>query len=207
MQAVESIVNDTAYPSPYIIFGPPGTGKTSTIVETICQLYRMVPASRILVTAQSNSACDELSARLLQALPSGDMYRIYAPYILRKMERIDPELQAISNVKAGTFGYPSWDELYAKRIVVCTLTTAGRLVLARVNKRHFTHVFIDECASATEPAALVPIVGVITGKNRIYGNIVLAGDIQQLGPTLKSRFAFRLGYGKHKCVQFKMASK
>jgi helicase MOV-10 len=126
MQAVKSIVNSTAYPSPYIIFGPPGTGKTSTIVETICQLWKIVPNSRILVTAQSNSACDEITTRLIQILPKTDIYRIFAPCFQRKLDRVDFELQEISNLKTGQHQYPSWDELYGFRIVVCTLITSGR---------------------------------------------------------------------------------
>lgn len=37
-QAVRNIVSGTSYPAPYIIFGPPGTGKTVTIVEAVTQV-------------------------------------------------------------------------------------------------------------------------------------------------------------------------
>ena len=37
-QAVENILAGTSKPYPYLVFGPPGTGKTVTIVEAINQV-------------------------------------------------------------------------------------------------------------------------------------------------------------------------
>ena len=38
-QAVKNIVLGTSHPYPYLVFGPPGTGKTVTLVESIKQVH------------------------------------------------------------------------------------------------------------------------------------------------------------------------
>ena len=49
---------------PYILFGPPGTGKTVTLTELILQLLRRESNCRLLVCAPSNSAVDTLCTKL-----------------------------------------------------------------------------------------------------------------------------------------------
>jgi helicase MOV-10 len=195
MQAIKYIVNGYAKPAPYILFGPPGTGKTSTVVEAICQLYTVEESLKILVTAQSNAACDVIADRLLKFLPSTDIYRLFAPSWEKKQDKVAKELLQISNLASGRHAYPGWSTFFEYRVVVCTLTTAGRLVQAHIRANHFTHVFIDECASATEPSALIPIVGLVTTARRINAHVVLSGDIKQLGPVIKNKMAEKMGYG------------
>lgn len=166
-----------------------------TIVEAVCQLWKLKPKSHILISTSSNSACNEIASRLLKYIPNTDILRLFAGSQASKTDLIDEDVLEASNLESGDHFYPCLDELYQFRIILCTLCVAGRLGLANIDPRHFSHVFIDECGSATEPEALIPIVGIITAKNRILGNIVLAGDPRQLGPILASKKAANMGLG------------
>ena len=63
-------------------------------------------------------------------------------------------------------------------------------------KNHFTHLFIDEAGFATEPETLIPVSLLNLDPNKtdqVLGQVVLAGDPQQLGPVIRSSQAEELG--------------
>ncbi|XP_049544779.1 putative helicase MOV-10 isoform X2 [Anopheles darlingi] len=183
--AIKNIVNRTAYPAPYILFGPPGTGKTSTIVEAVMQIYKNKPNSRMLVTATSNFACNELARRLLEYVPVDDVYRYFSCIQERNINMTDSSILAISNLHSGKFEFPSMDDFLKTRILVCTVMTSGRLLALGVKPDTYDYIFIDECGSSKELSALVPIgiVGVNIEFKKMHASIVLAGDPKQLGPV------------------------
>lgn len=195
-QAVRNIVNGSSFPAPYIVFGPPGTGKTSTLVEAIAQIWKQQQKKHILVTASSNYACDEIATRLLKYIPTTDMYRYYSRCALNKIDDIQDELIVISNLTMGYHDHPSIDELYHYRIILTTLTTAGRLALNGMKKNFFDYIFIDEAGSSSEASAIIPISLLISMKQPCKTNIVIAGDPLQLGPIVHCKFAEIFGMGK-----------
>ncbi|KAJ9601053.1 hypothetical protein L9F63_000788, partial [Diploptera punctata] len=200
-QAVINILAGTAYPSPYLVFGPPGTGKTVTVVEAITQLYhKKKPNGHILVCAPSNSAADEIAKRLVVNklcpngyIPESSIFRLYAAS--RNPSTIPEELKKCCNY-IGEFYYPSKEEIMKYNIVIVTLTTAGRLVSGGIPAGHFSHLFIDECGQAVEPETLIPLAGLFGSKEdtgRLLGQWILVGDPKQLGPILRSPVAKKLG--------------
>ncbi|PVD24975.1 hypothetical protein C0Q70_15471 [Pomacea canaliculata] len=177
--AVIQVLLGQCRPLPYIIFGPPGTGKTITVVEAILQIFTHMPRSRIIACTPSNSAADLLVERLHMSgiIKNSDMVRLNA------FQRSNTGISDIVLPYCCTG--EQLDIISHYRIIVATCNTAGLLCTAGLKTGHFTHVFVDEAGQATEPECLIP-AGLVAGGG---GQIVLAGDPKQLGPVLLSPFA------------------
>ena len=61
---------------PYLISGPPGTGKTRTVVEMVLQILRLQPEACILLCAPSHAATNTLVLRLRDHLKPTEMLRL-----------------------------------------------------------------------------------------------------------------------------------
>ncbi|TNN84298.1 putative helicase mov-10-B.2 [Liparis tanakae] len=157
-QAVQHIVAGSSKPAPYLVFGPPGTGKTVTLVEAIKQIEKTQACCHILACAPSNSAADLLCKKILEHVDEHKVFRMYASS--RAPNFVPDELKACSNLVGDCYVFPVKEKLMEYRVMVTTLITASRLVTGDIPCGHFTHVFVDEAGHAVETECLVPLAGV-----------------------------------------------
>ncbi|XP_039956870.1 putative helicase MOV-10 [Bactrocera tryoni] len=213
LQAVKQIVGGANPYAPYIVVGPPGTGKTTTIVEAILQLYINRPKCHILITASTNSACDTIALKLCELFennpllrklslqrsgfnfmgrrkPPTHILRVFSKSLCKKgMKNISRILLDHSNFCKRKYESPSVNVLRNYNIIVVTLITMGRLRTGTIVDWPFTHVFIDEAGATMETEALIAITSVNTKSCRV----ILSGDTKQLGPVVMSPVAAELG--------------
>ena len=76
-----------------VIEGPPGTGKTTFIAETIVQLLRRAPASRLLLTSQTHVALDNALERIRKIAPELTMVRVASRFT---MNRVAPSIKDLT---------------------------------------------------------------------------------------------------------------
>uniref|UniRef100_A0A1B0B1N3 DNA2/NAM7 helicase helicase domain-containing protein n=1 Tax=Glossina palpalis gambiensis TaxID=67801 RepID=A0A1B0B1N3_9MUSC len=67
-KAVANILRGKIRNMPYVIFGPPGTEKTATLVETIKQIFKLIPTARMLLGTPSNNSADVITTQLIGVL-------------------------------------------------------------------------------------------------------------------------------------------
>ncbi|XP_062532156.1 RNA helicase Mov10l1 isoform X2 [Bombyx mori] len=194
--AVEHIVSGSSGRAPYLVHGPPGTGKTVTIVEAILQLVVRNSKNRILVCTDSNMAADNVATMLIKyakKFPS-EKFLLRASSFYRTWATLPECLHAFSNgTSTKDFWSVSFTVFQKYAIVITTLSHAAKFSgsFSKNSTCHITHLFIDEAAQASEPASLIPICGLLS----TAGSLVLAGDPLQLGPVIISQKAKEIGLG------------
>ena len=214
----EAAVNEVLWAKDVaVVHGPPGTGKTTTLVEAIYETLRR--ETQVLVCAQSNMAVDWISEKLVDhgvpVLRIGNPTKVNDKMLAFTYERRFeshpdyPELWSIRHTirqlrengkrtesrhqkiarlqeRASEIEMRISTQLFSDaRVVACTLVGSANKLLVR---QKFSTLFIDEAAQALEPACWIAI--------RRASRVVLAGDHQQLPPTIKCHDAMRQGLGK-----------
>ncbi|EPQ53721.1 hypothetical protein GLOTRDRAFT_44808, partial [Gloeophyllum trabeum ATCC 11539] len=189
LRAVWTIVKQPRGSVPFVVFGPPGTGKTTAIVEAIRHLLKENDDHRILACAQSNRAADTIACKLLGAgLTDHALLRLNA--LWRPTADLPGKLYPISPINGNdVFAIPGLEDLVGYRVVVVTCVSAGIAKGLGVKRGHFSHIFVDEAGQCAEPEAMVAITPLVDERT----NIILAGDPRQLPPVITSRAAATLG--------------
>ncbi|KAG9414015.1 hypothetical protein AC1031_013218 [Aphanomyces cochlioides] len=185
-QAVTHIVHKSSGAAPYIIFGPPGTGKTITVIEAILQVLQHNEQSSVLAIAPSDAAADILAMRLRDYNHVTSLFRLNWPH--RKIAAVPAPLLKFCHTEVGKdiFSIPSIDQLSQFRIIVTTCTLAAILKIAGIPAGHFSHIFVDEACQATEPETLSALS--LCDETT---HVTLAGDPMQLGPSCRSTSSWK----------------
>ena len=146
-----------------------------------------MPNAHILACAHSNSAADLLTQELL-ILGVSQLFRLNSAS--REYSSLPKDLRDFSLYNGDhIFSVPPLDKMMTFRVIVSTCVSGGIPYGIGMPRGHFSYIFIDEAGQAMEPEVMVPIKMMADEMT----NTIFAGDIQQLGPSIRSTFSRSLG--------------
>lgn len=214
-QAVNDVLRSRDF---LIVHGPPGTGKTTTLVEAVCEVLRREP--QVLVCAQSNTAVDwiseQLSDRGVAVLRMGNPTRVTDKMLASTYERrfeAHPDYATLWQIRRTIrqlYSTPRKGRAESFHQKVARLRERADELELRIRHALFDSARVIACtlAGSANPLlsgqhfhtlfideaaqALEPACWIALRK---ADRAILAGDHCQLPPTVKCPEAMREGLG------------
>ena len=173
---------------PFILFGPPGTGKTTSLIEAIRYLRIQDEKTRFLICTPSNAAADHFTFALMNTgfIDIKKIHRSMSPRV--DFDSRDRRLDSVILTDGYRYIIPEEDKYSEYTVIISTIGNCARI--RPPIKNFFTHIFIDEAGQATEPDSWIPLAHF----GRQQTRFILAGDPKQLGPVLIDPVLERTAY-------------
>ncbi|XP_072270422.1 3'-5' exoribonuclease HELZ2 [Pyxicephalus adspersus] len=169
--------------APLVIYGPFGTGKTSTMAKAALQVIKQA-GTRVLICTHNNSASDlyieeHFHPYVVSGHPEATPLRVkYTKSPVNRTNPITLQYCSLSDNKS-CFVMPRKSLLDKHRIIVTTAVMARELDVPR---GYFSHILLDEAAQMMECEALIPL-SLMNHRTRV----VVAGDHMQETPRFFNR--------------------
>ena len=196
-KAVAGVLEGQYGTVPYLVSGPPGTGKTSTIVEMVLQILHprhYALGTHLLVCTPSQSSADTIARRLRSHFNPFEMFRLNN--WTRSFAEVPEDLLPYCFVDDDLFSIPPFKTMMSFKVVVTTCRDADLLVQAGLTNvaldnllmglnstmlqdahqpdqqhLHWTGLLLDEAAQAMEPEVLIPLNVVNPGAGQMNRTI------------------------------------
>lgn len=130
--------------------------RTGLVVqEAVLQIYQTFPACRILISAPLNSTCDLLMRSLKKEIPESNMFRANAAF--RELDQVPSDILPSCLYKEECFICPSLQKLQNFKVILSTYISSFRLCNEGLTSGHFSHIFLVDASSVTEPEIMVTL--------------------------------------------------
>lgn len=155
------------------IFGPPGTGKTTTLANDIINIVQQNGTCKILVLAPTNKACDVLCKKILET--DGNSLE----WVGRFVATSDEEIEEIGAV------FDRLSTIYQKD-KCCVISTIARLPFDgfkndlgtnELKNLEWDYVIFDE-------ASMIPLAQIVYPLYKFNSNFIISGDPFQIEPIV-----------------------
>jgi helicase MOV-10 len=165
--------------------------RTGVVVrEAVFKAYKTSPKNRILVCAPINSTCDVLNRSLKEKIPESDIFRANAAF--REIDEVPTDILSSCIIEGECFACPALQHLMKYRIILSTFVSSFRLHSEGIAAGHFSHIFLVDTSSATEPEAMIALANLAVDNTAV----IVTGAPNNRSGWVRSEMAREYGLRK-----------